>query len=186
MPPFGSTRQPLIKTALIAGTAAAAVELIPVLGIQALMLGVSPMRVFQSIASGLLGAAAYRDGPAAVFLGIGSHWLISFVAALIFGWVATRWADIVTHWILSGLGYGVLAFAVMSAIVVPLSAVAFKPNANPVLMMLSLLIHMVFFGLPIALATRWRFERLARRTAVPDRAGGTARAPVAGGTTCTK
>lgn len=49
----------------------------------------------------------------------------------------------------------------MAAIVVPLSAAAFKPNTNPTLMAVSMLVHMAFFGVPIALATRWSFSRAA-------------------------
>jgi hypothetical protein len=149
----------LLATALVAGTIAAVVELIPVLGIQSVALGVSPTRVFQSIASGLLGKAAYTGGLSAAAAGAGLHWLISVLAALTFAWVAVRWRDLIRHPVLSGLGYGVIVFAIMAAIVVPLSAAAFKPNTNPTLMAVSMAVHMVFFGLPIALATRCRYRR---------------------------
>ena len=87
------------------------------------------------------------------------HWLISVGAALKFAWTASRFRDLVAYSVLAGLGFGVLAFAVMTALVVPLSAAAFPPNRNPVLILVSLAVHMLFLGLPIALATRWRFRR---------------------------
>ena len=154
----------LVTSALLAGTVAAFVELLPVLGIQWFALGVSPMRIFQSIASGVLGKAAYDGGVAAGLAGLACHWLISVIAAFKYAWTTTRWPDLNEHPVLSGLGYGVLVFAVMTSIVVPLSAAAFKPNTNPALLAVSLLVHMAFFGLPIALATRWWSRRLGRIT----------------------
>lgn len=149
----------LVRTALIAGTIAAIVEMVPVLGIQSAALGVSPTRVFQSIASGVTGATAYRGGVATALLGVALHWLISFVAALKFAWAATRWRDLLAHPAVAGIGFGVLVFAMMAALVVPLSAAAFPPNRNPALILISLAVHMLFFGLPISLATQWYFRR---------------------------
>ena len=149
----------LMRPALVAGTIAAIVEMVPVLGIQKAALGVSPARVFESVASGLVGAAAYRGGPATVLAGVVLHWLISVGAALKFAWATTRWRDLIVHPVLAGLGFGVLAFAVMTALVVPLSAAAFPPNRNPALILVSLTVHMAFFGLPISLAARWWLRR---------------------------
>jgi len=44
-------------------------------------LGASPVVVFQSIASGALGEAAFHEGLAAAGLGLGVHLFISLVAA---------------------------------------------------------------------------------------------------------
>ena len=147
-----------LNAAVLAGTIAAVVEMIPVLGIQNGVLGVSPTRVFQAIASGLLGIAAYQGGAATMITGIVVHWLISIGAALVFAWASTRWRDLIDHPALAGVGFGVLAFAVMTSLVVPLSAAAFPPNRDSALILVSLAVHMLFFGLPIGLATRWRFR----------------------------
>jgi hypothetical protein len=149
----------LLAASLAAGTIAAVVELVPVLTVQSLLLGVSPTRVFQAVASGLVGSEAYAGGLPCLLLGIALHWLISIGAALIFAWAAVRWSDLSMHPVLGGLSYGVIVFAVMTAIVVPLSAAAFKPNTDPVLTLVSLTVHMLFFGLPIAIATRWYLFR---------------------------
>jgi hypothetical protein len=161
MTPLGSLGK-MFATALFAGTFAAAIEMVPVLTIQALVLGVPPARIFQSIASGVFGTGAYRGGAPAVFAGIALHWLISILAALVFVWTARRWRALIRHPVISGIGYGVLVYAVMTAIVVPLSAAAFKPNTNPALMAVSMVVHIAFFGLPIALATRWWLYRTGR------------------------
>ncbi len=75
----GTTTQ-LIRAALIAGLAASVIEMVFVLPIQAL-LGHSPMLVFQSIASGVSGTAAYRGGMASALAGVGWHVLISLISA---------------------------------------------------------------------------------------------------------
>lgn len=151
------------RAAILAGTLAALIEMVPVLGIQAAALGVSPTRVFQSIASGLFGASAFRGGIAIILAGVALHWLISVGAALIFGWTASRWRDVAAHPVAAGLAYGVLAFAVMTALVVPLSAAAFPPNRNPMLILVSLAVHMLFFGLPIALVTARLLHRAGQQ-----------------------
>ena len=51
----------LVRSAAIARTAAAIVEMVPVLGIQGLAPSRPRARTFRSIAGGLLGAAAYGD-----------------------------------------------------------------------------------------------------------------------------
>lgn len=157
-PPSATPSHSIVCAALLAGSVAAAVEMVPVLGIQAMALGVQPARVFQSIASGLLGAAAYRGGLATVLAGVALHWLISVGAALVFAWTASRWRDLAAHPAVAGIGLGVLAFAVMTALVVPLSASAFPPNRNPVLILVSLAVHILFFGLPIALVVARRLR----------------------------
>ncbi len=145
----------LTRIVVIAGATAAVVEMMPILTIQGAALGVSPIRIFQSIASGLLGHDAYADGLSAALLGAALHLLISLVAALFFVVAADRRPVLTRHPVLSSVGFGVISFVVMSWIVVPLSAAAFKPNFNPALMAMSLAIHALFFGLPIALVTRW-------------------------------
>ena len=46
--------------------------------------GVAPHRIFQSIAAGLLGRAAFTGGPATVALGVVLHYFIAFVIVAAF------------------------------------------------------------------------------------------------------
>ena len=71
----------VVVAALVIGAIAAVTEMVPVFPIQA-ALGVSPRLVLQSIASGVLGRQAYSGGAATVLLGVAFHLLISVVAAL--------------------------------------------------------------------------------------------------------
>lgn len=158
-------RSPRYRVALAAGVVGAVVEMVPILTIQGIFLNVSPIRIFQSIASGFLGRDAYAGGLWAGVLGGALHLAISLIAALVFVAAARHWRFLLRHAVISGLTFGLFAFIVMSWIVVPLSAVAFKPNFNPALMALSVAVHMLFFGLPIALTTR----RLTSRGASDER-----------------
>ena len=76
--------------AIAAGIAAAVIEMVVVLPIQE-FLGASPVVVFQSIASGALGKAAFHEGLAAAGLGVGVHLFISLVAAGVYVLGALRW-----------------------------------------------------------------------------------------------
>jgi len=128
----------IVYAALVIGTIAAVTEMVPVFPIQA-ALGVSPRLVLQSIASGVLGRAAYSGGAATVMLGIAFHLLISVVATLLYVMAAERWAL--------------------------LSAVAYKQSTDWGMFATSLTVHIVGFGLPVALLDRWLAMASARRGA---------------------
>lgn len=144
---------PLAATA-IGGVAAAIVEITPSLIVQA-KLGVSPPRLFQSIASGLQGRAAYDGGMASALLGVAIHLLISFVAAGLYVAARRRFEVLARWWLPAGLAYGVACYGVMNYAVTPLSAIAFAPATDPRMIALSLGVHMLFFGLPIAWVARY-------------------------------
>ena len=152
----------LAKISVAAGLFAAIVEMIFVLPIQYL-LGNSPAVVFQSIASGALGKRAFDEGMSAVVLGIGVHVLISLVSAALFTAAAFRWEFLRRRPIVSGALYGVLAYVVMTFLVIPLSAIGFRwPRSLP-LFLISLAIHMFAFGVPIAVVcARYLRDRTSR------------------------
>jgi hypothetical protein len=114
--------------------------------------GAQPARILQSIASGLLGPAAYRGGMATAALGCALHFLIALVAAALHVGASRRLAVLIRRPILSGLLYGVVVYFVMNWIVVPLSVIPGGPF-RPGLAATLVLVHMLFVGLPIALAT---------------------------------
>jgi hypothetical protein len=109
----------------------------------------------QLIASGLLGDWAFKGGTGSAALGAGLHYLISIVAAGIYGALALRgpcWRD---HWLVGGTLFGVVAYLVMNLIVVPLSS-APNPDFAPAIIAKELVAHTVMFGIPIAgIVTVW-------------------------------
>lgn len=110
--------------------------------------------VMQSIAGGLLGRTAAREGgiPTAV-LGVLLHFLIAFLWAGLF-WLASRRLPLLTrHAIPAGLVYGLIVFYGMNSVVLPLSALHTKPWP-PSLAPWPIAVHMLLAGLPIALAAK--------------------------------
>jgi len=117
-------------------------------------LGNSPGIVFQSIASGTMGKAAYIGGTPAVLLGIFYHILISVVAAGAYIAAATRLPFLYSRPLIGGLLCAIVAYVVMNWVVLPMSAVGYKPTTNPTMMALSFAIHVIGFGWPIAYVGR--------------------------------
>ena len=139
----------LARIALVAGLSAAAIEMVPILPIQA-ALGNSPVVVFQSIAAGAMGKAAFAGGMPAALLGAFFHTLISVVTAWGYALAAARSRWLADHVLLGGIGCGLVAYIVMTFVVVPLSAIGFRFPPTFGLFLLSFSIHIVAFGLPIA------------------------------------
>ena len=142
---------------LVTGIVAGVVEMIAVIPIQA-ALGNGPLRVFQSIASGLEGRLAYAGGLGTAILGAVLHLVISIGAAAVFHLASRYWPEIRRRAVISGLAYGVVVWAVMQWVVLPLSAVAYPPATDPAMVALSISVHALFFGLPLSLLDR-RFQQ---------------------------
>jgi hypothetical protein len=121
------------------------------------IIGVPPVRILQSIASGWLGKAAYTSGVGAAVLGLVSHLFITCVAAGLYVLASRRLPILVQRPLVSGPVFGIGIFLVMNYVVVPLSAAA---SASPkgVFWVLGLLVHMFLIGVPIALITRQTFR----------------------------
>jgi hypothetical protein len=115
--------------------------------------GAPPIRIFQSIAGGLLGRSTYQGGLPTALLGAGLHFFIAFGIVSTY-YIASRKIAILTRRpVLCGLGYGVLAFFVMNYVVIPLSAAARGPFSLPVFLN-GVIGHALLVGLPSALAVR--------------------------------
>jgi hypothetical protein len=116
--------------------------------------GVPATRVLQSVASGLLGAPAFKGGLAIAALGLILHFFIAFAAATIF-YLAAKVLPILTRRaILFGILYGLAIFAVMNLVVLPLSAFPRRVTFPLLATTTGLAVHMFLIGLPISLAIR--------------------------------
>lgn len=119
--------------------------------------GVSPERLLQAIAGGLLGVRAMQGGWATATLGLGLHFLIAFTAATVYYSASRKLRMLRQRPIVSGLLYGIAVFLFMNMVVVPLSAIHRSPTALLKFNIVSanaVLALMLFIGLPIALATK--------------------------------
>jgi len=115
--------------------------------------GVSPVRILQSVASGLLGAAAYEGGAGTAALGAVLHFFIATVAAAVYYTASRKIPFLARSPVPSGLLYGIAVYLFMNLVVLPLSAVPKRPFVPSLAM---IVIHMLCVGLPIAVVLRQR------------------------------
>jgi hypothetical protein len=134
-----------------------------------LALGLSPMPIYQFVASGLLGPSAFAGGVPTALLGLALHFLIAFGAATAFVLAASRIPALVRAPFPWGLAFGVAVWLFMGKVVLPLSRV--QPSPFHLGLLLNGVIgHALLVGLPVALAAR-RFLGDARSAArAPARA----------------
>ena len=138
---------------LIGGGIAGALDITYAIGFSALR-GVPPMRILQSVASGLLGAPAFEGGVATAALGLVLHFGIALAWAAIF-YLASKAIPFLTRYpLVAGLFYGFLIYAVMNLVVLPLSAFPRKVSFPLLVLVTGLLVHTLGIGLPISLAVR--------------------------------
>ena len=138
-------------TAVLAGgLTAALLDIVYAFTFFGLKLGASPVKILHSIASGVLGKAAYQGGAGAAALGGVLHVGIALVMALVY-MTASRTLPALNRrpWLWGPL-YGLGCYMVMNHVVL---LIRFGPRPVPHLDVLigGLAIHMFGVGLPIAL-----------------------------------
>ena len=110
--------------------------------------------VFQNVAGGLIGRDVARAGGVPTYLlGVGLHFLIGIIWAAIFWGLSRRVPALLKYAVPAGLVYGLVVYLGMNCVVVPLSALH-APLKLPPLISWPAAAHLVFVGLPIALAAR--------------------------------
>jgi hypothetical protein len=121
----------------------------------------------KAIASGILGAQAFKGGIGIALLGLGLHYLIMLFIACACWLLASNMALARRQPIVFGTVFGIGVYAVMNIIVLPLSAIAFKATYTPVSVMRDLAIHAALVGWPMALAMQrmlWPSQQAYRTT----------------------
>ncbi|MEJ6001281.1 hypothetical protein [Paucibacter soli] len=114
---------------LLGGSIAGALDILFAISFAAYQ-GATPVRLLQTVASGLLGSAAFAGGLPVAALGLALHPLLA-----------------------GGL-FGALVFLAMRLLVLPLSAFPYPVSFKPLATALDLLSHMLLFGVPIAWAAQ--------------------------------
>jgi len=115
--------------------------------------GVSPIRILQAIASGLLGANSFKGGFATASLGLALHFVIALGAAAVYYLASRKIRFLTTRPIVSGLLFGLFVYLFMNFLVLPLSAVARSPFSVASVLN-GLFAHLFLVGLPISLSVR--------------------------------
>jgi hypothetical protein len=145
--------QPIFWGGLIAGT----LDLTAACVYSWFRSSVTPVRVFQFIASGVLGADSFTGGAKTAILGVALHFLIATGATVVFYLASRKWLFLIERPIIAGLLYGIPVYLFMNFIVLPLSQVQQRPQPISA-RIVNLVILMFCIGLPIALIVR-RYAR---------------------------
>jgi hypothetical protein len=118
---------------------------------QAATLGIPAQRVWQTVASGILGPRVFAGGWRTGTLGLALHFAISFIIATIYVLASLHLPFMLKHPLISGALYGIAVFAVMNFVVLPLSRRPKRPfNRN--FAATQLVIHIVIVGWSIAVS----------------------------------
>ena len=152
-----------VHPVVLGGLAVGVLDIVAAFAVRYAFTRTSPVRVLQGIASGLMGPAAFRGGAGAALLGVALHFVIAFGAAGVYYAVSRKWRYLVNHPIVSGVVYGVIVHWVMNSIVLPMSRLPFGATAPPFSFTVTMVgVHVLFVGLPIALAVAWSDARKGR------------------------
>ncbi len=113
--------------------------------------------IFQSVASGWLGAEAYQGGWPSAWLGVVSHFGLMLGIAGAWMMLASLYPILRRQWITAGIVWGAVVWAVMTFAVVPLSASTLgAPDMAGALK--GLAVHILAVGLPMAWIGRKMIE----------------------------
>lgn len=142
---------------LLAGLIAGSLDLTFAFTFYGLMSGATPIRILQTIASGWLGHDAVNDGLPAAALGFVSHYGILFGAATLYLIAMLRLRWMTAHAYLYGIAYGMMIYAFMHLVVLPLSN---APHFNPTVLSAAadFSMHVLMIGPAIALTLK-RFAK---------------------------
>jgi hypothetical protein len=121
------SRPSTLLAVVVAGLGGGAVDFIYACCV-GLIHGRSVMRVWQGVASGWLGKAATDGGLATMALGIATHFGIAICMAAVYALVAARVPLLYRRPVPCGIGHGLVLYAVMYWIVLPLRFPAVFPR----------------------------------------------------------
>src|SRR5688572_18123525 len=140
-----------LKTIVTAGLVAGALDITYAFIIWGLR-GVSPIRIGQSVAAGLLGReAAVGGGTATGLFGLAVHFVLAIIMAAIYYGAARNFRLLVDRAVPSGIAYGLALYGVMNYVVMPLSAIGNTGGGGPAYITITgILLQMFLVVLPLA------------------------------------
>lgn len=119
----------------------------------------TPWRLFQSIASAVLGPESFQGGRVAAGLGLFLHFAVAHAWSAVY-FVTLRVSPLFRRLVASpgraavvGMAYGILVWLVMDLLVIPMTRTRPTPVTAPSFLYV-LIGHMFVVGLPIALVLR--------------------------------
>ena len=115
--------------------------------------GVPARLIFQSIAAGVYGKAAFTGGTRTAEIGAALHYFISLCIVLVYWIASTRIPRLTQRPFFYGSIYGVLVWLFMNFVVIPLSF-AKPPSFLFWWVAWSIVVHAFLIGVPAALTAR--------------------------------
>jgi hypothetical protein len=115
--------------------------------------------MLKAIASGVLGAAAFKGGEETALFGLGLHFLIMLGIALVYWWLVSGTPLARAQPLVAGALFGAAVYAAMNLLVLPLSRIAFVPHYPPMTLVRDIAIHIACVGIPIALVMKTMLRR---------------------------
>jgi hypothetical protein len=115
------------------------------------------MRVFQFVASSILGPDSFRGGVATASVGIAIHFLVALTATAVYYSVSRGIPILIDRALLFGVLYGVTIHFFMTFVAIPTSKIGSRPLVLRSFL-LQLAVHMIVVGPTIALMIR-RYSR---------------------------
>ena len=150
-----TTRNSLVRPIVLGGLIIGIADAIIYHWLVSSVLGGYPLiSVYQYLASGALGNAAFEGGISTALLGLFFHLIVSFVIAVFFILSANRIPLLRRYAIPGALLYGFGVFVVMNMIVLPLSAAPPLPPPTMPQLIVMILDHILVIGLPLGILVR--------------------------------
>lgn len=147
--PEVSKTKKMIKTILITALIAASLDIIAAFVNAFIVGGRDPIFVLQFIASGIWGKQAFSGGLDMAFYGLLFHFVIASAWTVLFFIGYSKFYVFVRSWIVAGLLYGVVVWAVMNLVILPMTNVP-KIALDPTRTLIGIAILMFCLGIPIS------------------------------------
>jgi hypothetical protein len=144
------------RTIALATAVAGTLDILSACG-YAVIAGGTPIGMLRGVAGAILGAG--KSSAIAPFVGLALHYAIMAVMAAVFVAAARRIAALAARPIASGIGYGLVTWAVMNLVILPLRWPALFPKFTALALSEQLFSHIVLVGVPIALIVSRRATR---------------------------
>lgn len=150
----------LLKSILIAGLIAGTMDATGATVAYLLRGGENPIKIWNYVGSGIFGDASLKGGIAFALLGLLFHYIIATIWTTIFFMFYKYLSMISKNWMVLGFIYGILVWAGMNLVVVPLSNTPKGPmTLNGALVAAFVLI--ICIGAPISYLAKKHYSTLA-------------------------
>lgn len=142
-------------TIFLSGLIAGTLDIMAAIVVYAFLLQkATPIKILQSIASGIFKKDAYTGGSQMAWYGLGLHYIIAMIFAWFYFTIYRYLPFLKKNALISGFLYGIFVWIVMNLVVLPIVFPVLPAKHLDFPLLISLVILMFCIGLPIALITR--------------------------------